>query len=139
MIAIIGVLSAVGITAYSGYTADAKAKVTTAQHKQVVAKVNAEFARCAGGSGNFAWTGTCVSDPTEALLVTYINGAGAAQMGMTNSYTTGVFATASDGAAAEGAMNITVAGTGSALTVTMTTQITNNDASDQETNSITKY
>ena len=132
-------LSAVGITAYSGYTADAKAKVTTAQHKQVVAKVNAEFAKCAGGSGTFAWSGACTSDPTEALLIAYVNGTGASQMGMTNSYTTGVFSTISSGAAAEGAMKITVTGTGSALTVNMTTQITNNDASDQETNTITKY
>ena len=45
VIAIIGILAAVGITAYSGYTANAKIKVTTAQHGQVVALMNAEFAK----------------------------------------------------------------------------------------------
>ena len=59
VIAIIGILAAVGITAYSGYTTSAKEKASGAQHSQVVALLNAEFSKCAGGSGTFIWTGNC--------------------------------------------------------------------------------
>jgi len=136
VIAIIGVLSAVGITAYSGYTADAKKKVAIAQHKQVISMVNAEMAKCAGGAGNFIWTGACTSNPTEVLLIAYINGTGAAQMGMQNPYTQAVFSAVSGTAAAEGLMVITVAGTGSALTVNMNTLVV---TGTNEVNTITKY
>ena len=57
VIAIIGILAAVGITAYSGYTTSAKEKASSAQHAQVVALLNAEFSKCAAGSGEFIWTG----------------------------------------------------------------------------------
>ena len=69
VIAIIGILAAVGITAYSGYTANAKVKASTSQHSQVVAVVNAEFARCAAGEGTFAWGGNCTSAPVDGSLV----------------------------------------------------------------------
>jgi len=71
VIAIIGILAAVGITAYSGYTANAKIKVTTAQHGQVVALINAEFAKCASGSGNFPWSGACNADIDDEDVVAY--------------------------------------------------------------------
>ena len=71
VIAIIGILAAVGITAYSGYTANAKIKVTTAQHGQVVALINAEFAKCASGSGNFPWSGACNAVIDDAHVVAY--------------------------------------------------------------------
>ena len=73
VIAIIGILAAVGITAYSGYTANAKIKVTTAQHKQVVALINAEFAKCASGSGDFPWGSACNADTVAAEIVTYFS------------------------------------------------------------------
>ena len=76
VIAIIGILAAVGITAYSGYTANAKVKVTTAQHGQVVALLNAEFAKCAGGSGEFPWGSACNADTVAAEIVTYFGLAG---------------------------------------------------------------
>ena len=59
VIAIIGILAAVGITAYSGYTNSAKEKATLANHAQLVAAINSEFAKCAAGSGNFVWGGAC--------------------------------------------------------------------------------
>jgi type IV pilus assembly protein PilA len=71
VIAIIGILAAVGITAYSGYTANAKIKVVTAQHGQVVALINAEFAKCASGSGEFPWGGDCNADTDAAEIVVY--------------------------------------------------------------------
>ena len=76
VIAIIGILAAVGITAYSGYTANAKIKVTTAQHGQVVALINAEFAKCASGSGDFPWIGACNADTVTANIITYFGLAG---------------------------------------------------------------
>ena len=55
VIAIIGVLSAVGITAYTGYTASAKEQASRTQFSQTVSMINAEMAKCALGSGNYAW------------------------------------------------------------------------------------
>jgi prepilin-type N-terminal cleavage/methylation domain-containing protein len=55
VIAIIGILAAVGITAYQGYTTGAKEKAVLANEKQIVQLINAEFAKCASGSGNYPW------------------------------------------------------------------------------------
>ena len=123
VIAIIGVLSAVGITAYSGYTADAKSKVTLAQHKQLASLINAESAKCAGGSGDFVWTeadtdAEACSDPwTVANIVAHANKA--AGMAMGNAYTTGDFAKASG--AEQGSMVITLESTTLTLTTLLAT------------------
>jgi len=90
VIAIIGILAAVGITAYSGYTQNAKIKATTAQHSQVVAVINSEFARCAAGSGTFSWSGACAAAVDAASLVTYFGLAGT--MPLANAYNTGTAA-----------------------------------------------
>jgi len=72
VIAIIGILAAVGITAYSGYTQNAKEKASGAQHAQVVAVINAEYAKCAGGDGNFEIAGiACTTRLTDTDLVTH--------------------------------------------------------------------
>jgi prepilin-type N-terminal cleavage/methylation domain-containing protein len=67
VIAIIGILAAVGITAYQGYTTGAKEKAVLANEKQIVQLINAEFAKCASGSGNYPWgkwiSGTRSSGP----------------------------------------------------------------------------
>ena len=55
VIAIIGILAAVGITAYQGYTTGAKEKAVLANQKQIVSLINAEFAKCAGGTGTYPW------------------------------------------------------------------------------------
>ena len=90
VIAIIGILAAVGITAYSGYTTSAKEKASTSQHSQVVALLNAEFSKCAAGSGDFIWTGNCNAAVTNTSIVTHLNGTGANQLAMKNPYNTGV-------------------------------------------------
>ena len=46
VVAIIGILAAVGIVAYSGYTSAAKIRVIKSQHAQVVKFMNAELAKC---------------------------------------------------------------------------------------------
>ena len=73
VIAIIGILAAVGITAYQGYTTGAKEKATAAQHAQVVALLNAEFAKCAGGSGTDLFGVACSDDRTHGTIVTYFD------------------------------------------------------------------
>ena len=90
VIAIIGILAAVGITAYSGYTSSAKEKASSSQHSQVVALLNAEFSKCAAGSGTFIWTGNCNAAVTNTSIVTHLNGTGANQLAMKNPYNTGV-------------------------------------------------
>ena len=108
VIAIIGILAAVGITAYSGYTTSAKIKASTSQHAQVVALLNAEFSKCAGGSGDFIW-GTeqaCNAIVDAADIVTHLN----TTLGLKNPYNTGVGAAAALGGdiaqATEGAIGI---------------------------------
>ena len=86
VIAIIGILAAVGITAYSGYTTSAKEKASAAQHAQVVALLNAEFSKCATGSGTFIWSGACKAIVDGASIVTHINDT----LDLKNPYNTGV-------------------------------------------------
>ena len=121
VIAIIGVLSAVGITAYSGYTADAKLKVTTSQHKQLVSFLNAESAKCAGGSGDFGFlaangssTSTaCTAAWTVALIKVHVNSG----MKMNNAYAPDVdFAIASHSATTQGSTVISLNGTSAVVT-----------------------
>jgi type IV pilus assembly protein PilA len=66
VIAIIGVLSAVGITAYTGYTASAKEQAARTQFSQTVSMINAEMAKCALGSGDFAWPAGATKDTCAA-------------------------------------------------------------------------
>ena len=49
VVAIIGILAAVGIVAYSGYTLAAKKKVTEANHKLIAKYTQNELARCMTG------------------------------------------------------------------------------------------
>ncbi len=73
VIAIIGILAAVGITAYQGYTTGAKEKATAAQHAQVVALLNAEMAKCAGGSGNDIFGDACSGERVHGNIVTHFD------------------------------------------------------------------
>jgi len=50
VVAIIGVLAAVGIPAYQGYIADAKVKVATENHMRVTSFMTNTLAKCAGGA-----------------------------------------------------------------------------------------
>ena len=82
VIAIIGILAAVGITAYQGYTTGAKEKATAAQHSQIVAIINAEMAKCAGGSGNDIFGVACNIDRSHTSMTDYFN----ATLDMNNPY-----------------------------------------------------
>ena len=52
MVAVIGVLAAVGIPAYNGYITNAKIKATQENHVRIRDMVIAVFARCAGGASS---------------------------------------------------------------------------------------
>ena len=49
VVAIIGILAAVGVVAYSGYTNSAKINATKANHKMIVKYITAETLKCALG------------------------------------------------------------------------------------------
>jgi len=49
VVAIIGVLAAVGIPAYQGYIADARVKAATENHMHVRSFISATLTKCAGG------------------------------------------------------------------------------------------
>ena len=52
VVAIIGILAAVGVVAYNGYTKAAKKNATKANHKNVVNYINAEVIKCELGGDN---------------------------------------------------------------------------------------
>jgi len=63
VVAIIGVLAAVGVPAYQGYITDAKVKTTTENHMRVVAFVGATVIRCADLSQTFVLSGVNNNKP----------------------------------------------------------------------------
>ena len=46
VVAIIGVLAAVGIPMYNGYITESKIKATTVQHQQIVSFITASIVKC---------------------------------------------------------------------------------------------
>ena len=54
VVAIIGVLAAVGIPMYNGYIVNSKIKATTETHKRVLSFIGATFTKCAASGGTIA-------------------------------------------------------------------------------------
>ena len=75
VVAIIGILAAVGIVAYNGYTKHAKVNATKAQGKQICDFVTAEIARCniLGDSSALDGTINCPSDRASKFSTSAIN------------------------------------------------------------------
>jgi len=57
VVAIIGVLAAVGIPAYQGYIGGSKVAATTENHSRIKSFMAGSFAKCAGGSPSVAMPG----------------------------------------------------------------------------------
>jgi type IV pilus assembly protein PilA len=93
VVAIIGILAAVGVVAYSGYTASAKVNTVKTQHADIAKYMGAEFQKCnigvntiflntggvAGGTEvgedctTFGTTTTLATSVADALRVTFKN------------------------------------------------------------------
>ena len=67
VVAIIGILAAVGIVAYSGYTNSAKINAAKGSHSTIVKFINAEKTKCdTGASENMGVIGSTGGDATDA-------------------------------------------------------------------------
>ena len=64
VVAIIGVLAAVGIPMYNGYIVNSKIKATTETHKRVLTFIAATFTKCAASGGTITLT-TSASGATK--------------------------------------------------------------------------
>ena len=67
VVAIIGILAAVGIVAYSGYTNSAKINASKGSHSTIVKFINAEKTKCdTGASDDMGVIGSAGGDATDA-------------------------------------------------------------------------
>jgi len=67
VVAIIGVLAAVGVPAYQGYIADAKVKAATANHVRIKSFIAATFTKCASGATGVVLPGYNNNNPQDCL------------------------------------------------------------------------
>jgi type IV pilus assembly protein PilA len=79
VVAIIGILAAVGIPMYQGYMGSAKVNASKESHARIKSFIAATFAKCASGSANVQLPGytapTCSSDAAywDGYFTTYFN------------------------------------------------------------------
>lgn len=79
VVAILGLLAAVGIPQYQGYQAQAKINASKTQHSQMIKLIGAELAKCTSGATNMLEAATtpaaCSGDGTnfDDALVAYGN------------------------------------------------------------------
>ena len=109
VVAIIGILAAVGVVAYNGYTASAKANATKTMHSQAVKYISAEIQKCSLGESKFMGT----NQDCPATAAKAVSGA-VATMTDKNPYNTSNNAVASSGFVAG---QVSVSSSGSTLTV----------------------
>jgi len=76
VVAIIGILAAVGIVAYSGYTESAKETATKANHKTVVNFINRTMLQSTLNDGYFnnMWNRNCSSQKNQKMTPSAISG-----------------------------------------------------------------
>ena len=70
VVAIIGILAAVGVVAYNGYTASAKNTVLKNNHKTIIKIINEDFVKCEidGKLDRFVWSSGAVKEYTNCIL-----------------------------------------------------------------------
>jgi type IV pilus assembly protein PilA len=79
VVAIIGILAAVGIVAYSGYTNSAKINAAKGSHSTIVKFINAEKTKCdTGASENMGVVGSTGGDATDPTCTSNTGSATAA-------------------------------------------------------------
>lgn len=131
VVAILGILAAVGIPQYQGYQTQAKINGTKANHQTVVQFISSTFANCSAGVGTVTMgTATTACTSTAATFatdfVTYFN-----SQDINNPYDQSNAVTVAAAGTTNGATYLTVAGT----TITVTTVA---DATTTLTTPITK-
>ena len=68
VVAIIGILAAVGVVAYNGYTKAAKVNATKTMHAQTVKYISAEIQKCSLGESKFMGTNqSCPATAAKAV------------------------------------------------------------------------
>ena len=68
VVAIIGILAAVGVVAYNGYTASAKVNASKTMHSQTVKYISAEIQKCSLGEDKFMGTNqSCPATAAKAV------------------------------------------------------------------------
>ena len=106
VVAIIGILAAVGVVAYNGYTASAKANATKTMHSQAVKYISAEIQKCSLGESKFMGT----NQDCPATAAKAVSGA-VNTMTDKNPYNTANNAVASSGSFVAGQVSVSSSGT----------------------------
>jgi len=73
VVAIIGILAAVGVVAYNGYTSSAKISATKQIHKQTVDYISSEILKCKLGAGKFMENKSCPVNSVKVYQGTIAN------------------------------------------------------------------
>ena len=110
VVAIIGILAAVGVVAYNGYTASAKANATKTMHSQAVKYISAEIQKCSLGESKFMGTNQDCPATAAKAVTGAVN-----TMTDKNPYNTANNAVASSGSFVAG--QVSVSSSGSTVTV----------------------
>ena len=79
VMAIISILSGVGVVAYNGYTSAAKETVTKANHKKIVNNMESEFAKCKLDRDSKIFNSyncNSANDPSTGTINNYVNSLG---------------------------------------------------------------
>lgn len=114
VVAILGILAAVGIPQYQGYQASAKVSGTRTNHSNIVSYLSSEFTKCSTGAATTMFeapnTANC-TDTVTVILPIFV--AHAAAQNWNNPYQPGVAAVVSGAAPAspvDGSTYVTAAG-----------------------------
>jgi type IV pilus assembly protein PilA len=136
VVAIIGILAAVGVVAYNGYTKSAKINASKSNHASVVKYIAAEIQKCNMQTETTAMSGelTCASDMGSAATI--IGKAQTALADFKNPFVTGAGVLVGDAAtAAKGVTNL--AADTADDTIEVSTRFADDDAVDTTVEVIT--
>jgi type IV pilus assembly protein PilA len=136
VVAIIGILAAVGVVAYNGYTKSAKINASKSNHASVVKYLAAEMQKCNMQTETTAMSGelTCASDMGSAATI--IGKAQTALADFKNPFVTGAGVLVGDAAtAAKGVTNL--AADTADDTIEVSTRFADDDAVDTTVEVIT--
>lgn len=114
VVAILGILAAIGIPQYQGYQASAKATGTRTNHANIVSYISSEFTKCSTGAASTMFTSTACNAAIGTIQTDFVSFAGA--QNWNNSYDPAAAAVisgapANDGSDTDGATYVVANGT----------------------------